>query len=160
MRRTSALSLLSAFALAACERRADDPRRADELQEATSLTRDEQRHRITSPGGLPATLRTGPEVPIALPHGFTLPAGAKVVSSTSVEHGGERRMLVVFEVADAPARVIGQYRDQVMAAGAQATLDLGGEDSASLGGTLADARSFAISARREGRVSRVEFAVG
>lgn len=105
----------------------------------------------------PAVGRSGPRVPIVLPDGFTLYPGAEVVTNTVIERGGHQRTLLVFETNDPVSDVIAFYRRQGAAAGAQFSLDVGGERRASLGGTLARGRAFAASARRNAR-TRVELA--
>ncbi len=65
-----------------------------------------------------ATLRSGPNVPVSLPEGFSLFAGARIVGNSLVTRpGGGQNALVTFET-DAPAAdVITHYREQAKAAG-------------------------------------------
>ena len=120
----------------------------------------EVRARIVPRGEPVATMRSGANVPVSLPRGFTLYPGAKLVSSTLVERGDRRRVLVVFETAGSPAEVMLFYRAQAGAAAATVLLDVGGEERASLGGRLAEGREFAISVRRAGGTTRVEWSAG
>jgi len=137
-----------------------EPRRASREDAPAPLTSGEERARIDHPGQPSATMRSGPNVPVHLPQGFTVYPGAKVISNTVVDRGGKRQALLVFETVDPVERVIAFYRARAAAAGATITLDLGSEERASLGGSLANGGDFAIAARQRSGGTRVEFAVG
>lgn len=122
------------------------------------LTTGEERTRIAAKGQTPATLRSGPRVPVVLPRGFTLYPGAEVVSNTVVERGAMRPMLLVFRTPASIEQVMLYYRAQARAAGMTVEVDLAGRGRASLGGTLRSGGAVAIVARREERMTRVEFA--
>lgn len=112
-----------------------------------------------APGGQPAaSMRSGPQVPVRLPPGFTLYPGGQTVTNTLFERGGKQRVLLVFVTPDPVEEVMRYYRAEARAAGMTVELDLGSGDRASLGGTLRSGGGAAISARRENRMTRVEFA--
>lgn len=71
-----------------------------------------------------ATLRSGANVPVTLPEGFSLLAGARVFGNSLVSRpGGWQNAVVTFET-DAPAvQVIAHYREQAKAAGLAITLE-------------------------------------
>lgn len=104
-----------------------------------------------------AVMRSGPQVPVRLPRGFTLYPGAQVISNTVVERAGRRRVLLVFETRDPHAKVILFYRAQAAAAAVPLDLDLGGGERASIGGSLPGGGNLAITAQRDGDGTRVAF---
>jgi len=77
-----------------------------------------------------ATLRSGPNVPVSLPEGFSLFAGARIVGNSLVTRpGGGQNALVTFET-DAPAAdVITHYREQAKAAGFAIALEVTAGDT-------------------------------
>ena len=101
-------------------------------------------------------MRSGAMVPVVLPPGLTIYPGATIVRTTRVEGAGARRTLVEFETPDPVAKVMQFYRSQAVAAGTKLTLDLGGEDRASLGGVMKGGGRMALAARAAGPVTRVE----
>lgn len=112
--------------------------------------------RVALKGEAPATLRSGPHVPVTLPRGFTLYPGAKITANTVVQRGGSERVLLVFETPASLETIVGFYRAQAKRAGAILRLDLVATQRASIGGTLSGERVFALAARRQGDISRVE----
>ena len=156
MRFSPALALVFLLASIACTDR-KSPMPAQTSTRAPDRTAGEARATIAPRGEPPAVLRSGPEVPVSLPAGFTLYPGAEVVANTVVERAGRQRTLVVFETGDAIADVIPFYRRQIVASEGQITVDVGGDVRASLGGTMVGGGTFALSARRERR-TRVELA--
>lgn len=65
-----------------------------------------------------ATLRSGPNVPVTLPMGFSLYPGARVVGNSLVTRsGGSQNTLLTFDTDASAAQVIAHYREQAKAAG-------------------------------------------
>lgn len=151
------LMVLAAVQLAGCCERADD-RHASSAPAGASREpgSGEVRARIAPRGEAATLMRSGPQVPIDLPPGFTLYPGAQVISNTVVERAGARRVLLVFETPDALAEVMLFYRAQARGAGVALSLDLGGEERASIGGPLVGGGELAIAARRGPAGTRVE----
>jgi hypothetical protein len=88
----------------------------DEDSGETSMT-------ITGEDG-EATLRSGADVPVSLPEGFSLYPGSKVVTNTVVSQPDGQGTMVQFE-ADAPAdKVIAHYKQQAKAAGFAIELEM------------------------------------
>ena len=102
-------------------------------------------------------MRSGPRVPVSLPRGFTLYPRAKVIANTVVERGGATRILLVIETPDPLGAVVSFYRAQARANGMVLTLDLVGEERASIGGRTAKGLRFALSVRRTS-LTRAELA--
>ncbi|WP_036857565.1 hypothetical protein [Erythrobacter cryptus] len=83
----------------------------------------ETRMTITSKEGK-ATLRSGADVPLSLPEGFSLFPGSKVVTNTVVDQPDGKGTLVSFEAAAPAEKVIAHYRDEAKAAGFAIELEL------------------------------------
>jgi len=148
-----------ALAMVACSATKDEPPRNGRGTEAASRTESERHVEAVSRGAGHVAMRTGPQVPIALPSGFTLCPGGKIEASTMVERKARRHVLIEFTCPDPPRETIALFRRQVDAAGVKLALDLSGSESASLGGTLANGQTISISARRETRGSEVVIAI-
>lgn len=104
-------------------------------------------------------LRSGSEGPVSLPPGFTLFPGASLVQANMVEAGGAVRSLIVQTSPQPLADIMLFYRQQASAAGIATTLDIMGDEQASLGG-VGRSLEFAVSARRVGGATRIELSVG
>ena len=94
-----------------------------------------------------ATLRSGANVPVSLPDGFSLFPGSKVVTNTVVSQPDGKGTMVTFE-ADAPAeRVVGHYRDAAKAAGFDIQLEMTTNGTMMVGGERkADGSSISVTA--------------
>lgn len=145
------LALLLAFILAGC---------GDQARDGGKPAGGKRLARATAGADAEPMMRSGPQVPVHLPPGFTLYPGARVISNTVIERGGKRGALLVFETPDPLAKVMLFYRAQAAAAGMTLELDLGGDDRASLGGTLRSGAHMTLSGRQESGVTRAEFAHG
>lgn len=72
-----------------------------------------------------ATLRSGPNVPVTLPEGFSLFPGSRVVGNSLVARTDDgQNTLVTFDTDAAAADVIAHYRKQAKAAGFAIALEL------------------------------------
>ncbi len=78
---------------------------------------------VKGPDGT-ATLRSGADVPISMPAGFSLFPGSKVVANTVVSQPDGQGTMVTFEAAAAADAVIAHYRDQAKAAGFDIQLEM------------------------------------
>jgi hypothetical protein len=94
-----------------------------------------------------ATLRSGTEVPVSLPQGFSLFPGSKVVTNTVVNQPDGMGTMVMFE-ADAPAdKVIAHYRDQAKSAGFEVQLEMTTNGTVMIGAEReADGSSLSVTA--------------
>ena len=94
-----------------------------------------------------ATLRSGANVPVSLPDGFTLFPGSRVVTNTVVDQPDGKGTMVTFE-ADAPAgTVLSHYRDAAKAAGFAIQLELNTNGTLMVGGERSsDGSSFSVTA--------------
>lgn len=153
-----AIVCLAVFLLAACSDH--EARQSPARDAAAPLTGGEERHRIDHARGAAIVMRSGPNVPVHLPKGFTVYPGGRTVANTVVERDGRQTSLLVFETGDPIAKIIAHYRAQVQATGATVSLDLASEEHASLGGMLAGGGHFTLAMRRHAGRTRVEFASG
>lgn len=102
----------------------------DEDSGETSMT-------VEGPDGT-ATLRSGTDVPVKLPDGFSLFPGSKVVTNTVVSQPDGSGTMITFE-ADAPAdKVVAHYRDQAKAAGFDIQLEMNTNGTTMIGGERKD----------------------
>lgn len=94
-----------------------------------------------------ATLRSGANVPVSLPDGFTLYPGSTVVTNTVVNQPDGKGTMVTFEV-DAPAdRVVAHYREAAKAAGFEIQLEMNTNGTMLVGGERkADGSSISVTA--------------
>lgn len=83
--------------------------RIDEASGETSMT-------IKTAQG-EATMRSGEGVPLALPDGFTLYPGSKVISNTVVNQPDGTGNMVLFESSAAPAAIIAHFKSHAGKAG-------------------------------------------
>ncbi len=94
-----------------------------------------------------ATLRSGADVPVSLPPGFTLLPGSKVITNTVVNQPDGQGTMVAFE-ADAPAdKVVAHYRDAAKAAGFDIQLEMTTNGTVMIGGERkSDESSISVTA--------------
>ena len=94
-----------------------------------------------------ATLRSGADVPVTLPDGFTLFPGSKVVTNTVVDQPDGKGTMVTFET-DAPAdKVVAHYRDAAKAAGFDIQLEMTTNGTVMIGGERkSDESSISVTA--------------
>jgi hypothetical protein len=90
------------------------------------------------------TLRSGSDVPIDLPLGFSVYPGAEVTSNAVVDHNGGEGSMVIFDTSDSPDDVVSFYREQAEAAGIEIKVDLTINDGRMLGGEGSDGEVFTI----------------
>lgn len=93
-----------------------------------------------------ATLRSGAEVPVSLPGGFTLYPGAKVVTNTVVKQADGQGTMVMFETDASPDKVITHYREQAKAAGFDIQLEMTTNGTTMIGGERKDGSTLSVTA--------------
>lgn len=92
------------------------------------------------------SMRTGAEVPIDLPAGFSLIDGAKVVSNTVVDQADGRGALVTFTSDKSPEEIADFYRAQAQTAGIDVQIETSINGGKMLGGEGASGTTFSITA--------------
>jgi hypothetical protein len=111
----------------------------DEKTGETSMT-------ITGKDGT-ATLRSGTDVPLDLPKGFSLFPGSKVITNTVVKQADGEGTMVMFEAAAPAETVVAHYRDQAKAAGFDIGIEMTTGDTRMIGGERkADGSSLSVTA--------------
>jgi hypothetical protein len=85
----------------------------------------------------PATLRSGRDVPVELPEGFSLHPGSRVTSNSVIRQGERSGAVILFETEATPEEVIAHYRREAEAAGFALETDTVMGDSLMLGGESA-----------------------
>lgn len=94
-------------------------------------------------------MRSGENVPVDLPNGFTLLTGARVVSNTSIDQGEGKGSLVIFETDASMDDVTAHYRKQAEDAGVKINVQLTTDAGRMLAGQSEDGRSFSLNASEE-----------
>ena len=147
--RTTALILASGLALAACGSETSGEFTTDDGKNAEyTIDKDSGETSMTIKGeDGEATLRSGANVPVSLPDGFTLFPGSKVVTNTVVDQPDGKGTMVTFE-ADAPAdTVVAHYREAAKAAGFDIQLEMNTNGTIMVGGERkADGSSISVTA--------------
>lgn len=100
---------------------------------------------IKGPDGT-ATLRSGAEVPVSLPDGFSLYPGAKVVTNTVVKQPDGQGTMIMFETEAAADKVITHFREQAKAAGFDIQLEMNTNGTQMIGGEHKDGSTLSVTA--------------
>lgn len=101
---------------------------------------------VKGPDGT-ATLRSGADVPVNLPDGFSLFPGSRVVTNTVVKQPDGQGTMVSFESDAAADAVIAHYRKQAESAGFDIQIEMNTNGTRMIGGERkADGSSMSITA--------------
>ncbi len=92
------------------------------------------------------SMRTGADVPIDLPAGFSLIGGAKVLSNTVVDQAEGKGSLITFTTDKSPEEIAEFYRAEAEAAGIEIQIETSINDGRMLGGEGATGTTFSITA--------------
>jgi hypothetical protein len=94
-----------------------------------------------------ATLRSGADVPVALPEGFSLFPGSKVVTNTVVDQPDGKGTMITFEASAPAEQIVAHYRDQAKAAGFDIQLEMNANGTQMIGGERkGDGTSLSVTA--------------
>ena len=115
--------------------------------------------RITTDDGT-AEMRSGENVPVNLPAGFSLYPGASVVSNTTFSQADAKGSLVIMTSSATPEELSGFYRQQAEKAGIDIQLELSVEGGKMIGGESEDGHSFSFNANRESDETTAQLMVG
>ena len=97
-----------------------------------------------------ATMRSGANVPVDLPDGFTLYPGASVISNTVVNHADGSGNMLLIQTDDSPDEVVAHYRSQAEAAGIDIQIEMTVNDGKMIGGEGPDGTTFSLNASTDG----------
>ncbi|QFT78407.1 hypothetical protein [Erythrobacter sp. THAF29] len=116
--------------------------------------------RIETPEG-EATLRSGANVPVELPDGFSVYPGATVVSNTAVNHGEGKGNLVLMQIDASPDDVIDHYRDEAEDAGFDIQIEMTVNEGKMIGGEGPGDSFFSVNASQtEGEPTQAQLMLG
>lgn len=107
-----------------------------------------------------ATLRSGKDVKVDLPDGFTLFSGAKVVNNTVFEQDGSKGSLIILESEAAPDDLAAHYRKEAEGAGIEIKLEMSVNGGKMIGGEDSDGRAFTFNANRNEDKTTAQLMVG
>ncbi len=107
-----------------------------------------------------ATMRSGDDVPVDLPGGFTVYPGAEVVSNTIVSHGDGEGAMIFMETDATPDDLAEFYRAQAKDAGIEIQMDMTAENTKMLAGETKEGMVFSLNATREGDKTTAQIMVG
>ncbi|MEM7690188.1 MAG: hypothetical protein AAF291_14310 [Pseudomonadota bacterium] len=93
-----------------------------------------------------ATLRSGSNVPVDLPAGFTVYPGANVVSNTVVRQAGGSGNLLTMQSGDSPEKLAEFYKSQAESAGVKIEMEMATNGAQIIGGQSDDGLTFSIMA--------------
>jgi hypothetical protein len=101
---------------------------------------------VKGPDGT-ATMRSGTQVPVSLPQGFSMMAGTKVINNTVVNQPDGQGTMVMFETAAPADKVVAHYREQAKAAGFDIQLEMNTNGTMMVGGERkGDGSTLSVSA--------------
>ena len=106
------------------------------------------------------TMRSGSDVPIDLPDGFSVYPGAEIVTNTVVNQSEGSGTLVTMNSADSPAKIKAFYKAQAEAAGVTIQMDMTTNGMEMVGGEAPDGLTFSAMIMPEGEGSTVQLTVG
>ncbi len=138
---TFAVPAFAALALVACGSETEGTFTTDEGETgayAIDNDGDEASLTVSTPDG-DVTMRTGADVPIDLPGGFTLISGADVLSNTTFDQVGTKGALVNFKSSKSPQEIVDFYREQAESAGVAIQIETSMNDGRMIGGENEDA---------------------
>ena len=138
---------------------ADDPARELGSYEVDPET-GEISARVHRDDGSVATMRSGENVPLELPAGFTAYPDAQVVSNTRIDHGDGQGTMLVMESEASPANMIGFYRKQAEAAGIEIEVEMTAGSTQMLAGKGPNGRSFSFNVSEESGATMAQLMVG
>lgn len=133
-----------------------EPRGTYDIDRATGETRA----RYTADDGTTTTMRSGENVPVALPADFTVFPGAKVTNNTRVEQADGLLVLLALESEAEPEAMIAYYRAQAEAAGIEVAMALETGATQMIGGEAPDGTSFSFTATREDDLTEAQLSIG
>ncbi len=97
-----------------------------------------------------ATLRSGADVEVDLPGGFTIIDGAEVVNNMVFDNAGDKGALISFISDKSPEEIAEFYRAQAEAAGVEIQIETSINGGKMLGGESADGTTFSVTAYPQG----------
>lgn len=107
-----------------------------------------------------ATMRSGADVPVELPRGFTIYPGAEVTTNTVFEQADANGALVTMKAEASPEEMVAFYRKQAEAAGVEISLNMNTDTMQMIGGDAPDGATFSFTATRKDDGTTAQLMVG
>ncbi len=164
MTRSLIVSLVFPLVLAACSQegedadaqaRAAEPRGSYEIDQATGETFA----RYEEDDGSVTTMRSGRNVPVLLPPGFSLYPAAEVLNNTRVERDEGVLLSLDFTSPDPPERLVEFYRAEGEAAQFAIDVRLDAGPTRIIAGKRPDGDTLALLAVREGETTKAHLSI-
>ncbi|MEP3051081.1 MAG: hypothetical protein ABJP48_08250 [Erythrobacter sp.] len=107
-----------------------------------------------------ATVRSGNNVAVDLPDGFTVYPGAKVINNTVFERDEAKGAMVVIETEDSPEQVADFYREQAEEEGLEIGFEMSIDNGKMLGGEDGNGRVITVNATQDDGVTSAQLMIG
>lgn len=152
------LVLASALTLAACGSGQEGTITDDEGSQVGSYAtaNGETTARIKGEDGSVTSMRSGSQVPVSLPDGFSVAEDLTVLNNTNVERGDGRYVMLTMQGPQPVSDVVAHYRKEAEAAGVDINVDVTTGDSTTIAGEGKDGLAFSLMASRSGEVTAVQ----
>ncbi len=105
-------------------------------------------------------VRSGAQVPVDLPAGFTIYPGARVIGNTVFDQGQGRGAFVTIESADTPEQIAAFYLKQARDAGVNIEMQMSINEGRMIGGESADGVTFSLMATPVSQGTQAQLSVG
>ena len=158
----SLLLVATILGLSACGPEKTEPADSDATESgeySVDRTSGETTASIEGPEGT-TTMRSGANVPVRLPAGFTLYSEAQVVSNTVVGRGEGEGTLVTFTSDASPEEIAAHYRRETRSAQIDIEVDATINGGTMLVGRSKDGLSFSLNATPQGDATQAQIMVG
>lgn len=163
MMRIYLVAPVAALALISCgsEANREDSRSADDRRGEYTIDPEtgERTMTVDTPEGA-VQLRSGPDVAIDLPAGFTVMDTARIIENTVVDQADGKGALILFETDEPPEDVAAFYRDQAEAAGIELEIDTEINGNRMLGGKADSGITFSLGTSATDSGTRAQLVVG
>ena len=107
-----------------------------------------------------ATMRSGADVPVELPRGFSIYPGAEVLTNTVFKQADANGALVTMEADASPEEMIAFYREEAEEAGVEIAMNMNTDTMQMIGGDTQDGATFSFTATRKGGKTTGQLMVG
>lgn len=160
--RNLALAATASLALAACGSETSGTIEGEDGETAEytiDRSSGEMNATITTDEGT-ATVRSGTDIPVDLPDGFSLYPGATVVNNTTFAQGDAGGSMIMFQSEDSPEEVATFYRKQAEDAGIDIEFEMNANGGRMFGGKDEDGRTVTVNASESDGMTTAQLTVG
>ncbi|MXO90770.1 hypothetical protein [Pontixanthobacter aquaemixtae] len=107
-----------------------------------------------------AKIRSGADVEVDLPDGFSLYPGAKVVTNTTFNQADGKGSMIIFTSGDKAADIVSYYRKQAEAAGVKIEMEMKTAQGTMLAGKGEGDKVFSVNANEKDGETTAQMMVG